>query len=196
MSAFPTRFLLSAPTFRSSRKIVRMMHARFLVVVRCVQCIDNARPRSGSRLVVVRLFPRSREDESNLIIYCYLALKLFDRLRRFGNWSQLDLRKRFFFFRFRSSVRTIKVFSALSIESDFSLLSFFNPILLERKINISVRFQLEMVDRPGRGYFCRVYTHRVPSRLDICNLLSHFLSHKRKIHRDERRGGEANFERS
>lgn len=68
MSAFPTRFLLSAPTFRSSRKIVRMMHARFLV--RCVQCIDdNARPRSGSRLVVVRLFPRSREDESNLIIY-------------------------------------------------------------------------------------------------------------------------------
>lgn len=97
MSAFPTRFLLSAPTFRSSRKIVRMMHARFLVVVRCVQCIDNARPRSGSRLVVVRLFPRSREDESNLIIYCYLALKLFDRLRRFGNWSQLDLRKRFFF---------------------------------------------------------------------------------------------------
>lgn len=68
MSAFPTRFLLSAPTFRSSRKIVRMMHARFLV--RCVQCIDdNVRPRSGSRLVVVRLFPRSREDESNLIIY-------------------------------------------------------------------------------------------------------------------------------
>lgn len=56
----------------------------------------------------------------------------------------------------------IKVFSALSIESDFSLLSFFNPILLERKINISVRFQLEMVDRPGRGYFCRVYSIECP----------------------------------